>query len=175
MNLKNFFAMCSTPEPIKDKSDYRRVKAWLIKICVLYIIFTVIAIVIIAMPSSSTSAELPSAAASVLVPIVTVLTCWGLATLIVYFRPIFKSVISTGKAGYGVGKQVQTNKVDVSHEYGNTYRVTGRTEDKGCLFAVIAGSLKFCVWAFFCIYIGPFLTFKKAFGSVKKLNAFSAH
>lgn len=167
--LKMFFKMCSTPEPIENEAAHRRVKAWTKKVIVLYGAFTVLGCIIIVMAFGFLMSLGAPLALGVL-SFVFMLTCWGYATMILYIRPIFKSVVKWGSAGYHVGEKIESTHVTVTHEYGDTYRVSSHTENKGCLFAVIAGGARFFVWAFFCVYIGPFLTFKKLRNSLKNLK-----
>lgn len=91
-----------------------------------------------------------------------------------YLTKIAKGVISSGKSGYGVGEKIETTHIQVTHEFANNYRVTAYKENKGCLFAVIAGVAKLMVWLFFCVYVGPFITFKRIFKSVKNLKSYKA-
>lgn len=109
----------------------------------------------------------------VLIFAVTLLTMWGFATMGLYFRMVFRSVYNAGKAGYKQGEQIQTTHVNVRHTYGDNYEVSSYTEDQGCLFAIFGGMFKFFIWAVFCVYIGPFLTFKKIRLSKANLNAYN--
>ena len=169
--LKNFFDSCSTADPINDLSDYYRVKSWILKVKILYSFFSVVAVIAILFVLSKPElfADLPFYMYLV-APALMLLTGWGYATLIMYLPKIIKDVVSWGSTGYNVGEKFETTHVRVTHEYGNTYRATAHTENKGCLFAVIAGVARFMIWAFFCIYIGPFLTFKKLRSSIENIN-----
>ena len=170
--FKNFIAMYSEPDPIHDLGDYRKVKKWVKKVRKLFWGFSIVAAIEIILALALANAfdrPLVIAAAVVLFPPMLLLTNWGYATMILYLPQIFKSVLKSGRSGYRVGEQVETTHVRVTHEYGNQYRVSSHTENQGCLFAYIAGIAKFCVWAFFCVYIGPFVTFKKLRSSLRNL------
>ena len=171
--IKSFISASSTSEEVSDSADYSRVKKWVIKVCVLYAIFSTIAIIAISVVY--TYPELfpfPMDFLSLLYPVFIFLTCWGYATLIIYLPQVVKSIAKFGKAGYKVGEQIETKHIRVTHEFGNNYTVSSYTENKGCLFSFITGFATFFVWAFFCIYIGPFLTVKKLFGSIKRLSKY---
>ncbi|MBQ8311563.1 MAG: hypothetical protein IJX80_11185 [Clostridia bacterium] len=171
--LKNFFDTYSAAEPIRDLGDYRRVKKWIRQARVLYTLFSVIAILEIFFVTSVPSLfEIPIFLVYTIVPALLVLTNLGYATLIMYLPKIIKSVVSSGSTGYNIGEKFQTTHVRVTHEYGNSYSVSSHTENKGCLFAVIAGTVKFMIWAFFCVYIGPFITFRKLRESVKNVRCY---
>ncbi len=173
--IKHFIAVGSKAEPIEDLSDYRRVKRWVKKICILYGTATVIAILAIVMlPALSSFFEYPSVFVYIIAPPMILLTCWGYATLIMYLPDVIKSVIKSGSTGYKIGENIETTHVEVTHEYGNTYKVSSYTENKGCLFAVIAGTARLMVWTFFCVYIGPFITFKKLRNSIKNLRHYAS-
>lgn len=169
--LKEFFKQCSTPEPIETVADYRRVKKWVKKAIKLYSVFTVIGFIVIFVAFLIIISNDISIINAFLMCLF-LLTCWGYATLILYFRPIIKSVAKWGVGGYRVGEKIETTHVNVTHEYGNTYRVSSYTENKGCLFAIFAAGARFFVWAFFCVYIGPFLTVKKIKRSIVNLKKY---
>lgn len=79
------------------------------------------------------------------------------------------------KYGYQIGETVKTTKVDVSHEFGNTYKVSSHTEEKGLLFACIAMAGIMIAWAGYCIYKGTFLTFKKIKNTKLKLEEYKSN
>ena len=173
--IKNFFDSCSTAEPINDLGDYYRVKRWVQKIKKLYFVFTVLSVIFIFFACAmALESKEENAFLFVVTSPLMILSGWGYATLIMYFPQVIKDVISWGSQGYKMGEQFETTHVQVTHEYGNRYRVSSHTENKGCLFAVIAGIARFMVWAFFCVYIGPFLTFKKLRRSIQNLNNYKA-
>jgi len=174
MWVQKFFRIYSVPEPIEDSNDYNRVKAWIKKVIILYSLFTGFSIITMIIAISIMSAFDVPGIAYLILPILDILTAWGYASIILYAKDIFTSVAKAGKTGYQVGSQFETTYVDVTHEYGNTYRVSSRTENKGCLFAVISAGAKFFFWAFFCVYVGPFLTFKKVWYSVKNIKEYEA-
>ena len=176
--VKNLFVEYSTPKEIETARDYRNAKKWVKKVSALYIGFTVfavisavagIAILDLLIPSVGI---IPKVIITVLCMPLFLLTNWGYATVITYFPEIIKSVFKAGKTGFEVGLNVETTHVQVSHEYGNTYSVSATTENKGFLFGYIAAVVQFIIWAFFCVYIGPFLTFKKIRKSIKNLKQY---
>lgn len=174
--IKSFFKTCTAVEPINDLSAYYKAKRWVIKVCILYTVFSVIAIAVISFMLSAASymaslTETPTSIFFVAIPLI-FLTCWGYAMLILYAPQIFKSVIKFGSTGYHIGEKIETTSVKVTHEFGNSYRVSSSTENKGCLFAVIAGMIRFFVWAFFCVYIAPFLTLKKLIKTINSIKGY---
>ncbi len=172
-----FTKKCSKPEQIRSVNDCRRVKRWIAKTVVMYVVFSIIAaiisIAIASIPSYPDFIELPTTMAYILVPLVTVLTCWGFATLIMYLPQVIGSVGTAAAKGYEIGESIQTTHVTATHEYGNTYRVSSYTENQGCLFLVFGGLIGFLIWAVFCVYIGPFINFKKIIVSSKNIKNFS--
>ena len=171
--LKDYFIEYLTPQDIKTARDYRYVKKWVKKVSKRYVIFTIVTlleipIVFLLMPFF----DLPQVLGYIVLPPCLLLTNWGYATLITYFPNIVKSVFKAGKTGFEAGKEIETTHIHVTHEYGNNYRVSSTTDNKGCLFAFLAGTVKFVIWAFFCVYIGPFLTFKKIKKSREKLDQY---
>lgn len=171
--FKELFVKYSTPKEIETARDYRYVKKWVQKMCVLYAAFTALAVlewilVLAFMPP----AFIFRIIGYVLAPPFLLLLNWGGATLITYLPEVLKSVGKAGKTGYEVGEQFETTHIEVTHEYGNQYRVSSRTENKGCLFAIFGGMLQYLVWCFFCVYIGPFLTFKKIKKSIENLKQY---
>ena len=177
--LKNFLELAAQPDPINDISDYRRVDTWIKRTKKLYrnfliagAVFTIIGFILL---FSSGMLNTPLFLLALpLLPFLIFFTACGYATLVLYFPTIFKSIVKAGSAGYDIGKNIETTHVNVTHEFGNTYRVSSYTENKGCLFAYISGFAKFFLWMVFCVYIGPFVTYKKLRASLKKLAAYDA-
>ncbi len=93
----------------------------------------------------------------------------GMATMKMHFKEVAKNAWSAAKFGYEVGEKIQTTHVDVTHEYGNTYKISSRTESKGLLFAIICASVIMLSWGAYCVYKGSFLTIKKIKTSKQKL------
>ena len=116
--------------------------------------------------------DIPPFLGYILIPPYVLLTSWGYATLITYFPDIIKSVFKAGKTGFEAGEKIETTHIRVTYEYGNNYKVSSTTENKGCLFGFLGVTIQFIIWAFFCVYIGPFLTFKKIIGSRKNLKQY---
>ena len=185
--LKNYVAHWSLAEPINNSGDYVRVKRWTKKVIVLMSVFTVIAFVwIFAMGAlvfgaNSLMQEMNGEGISpiviflfsyILMPFALILSNWGYAMIILDLPNIAKSVMKSARFGYDAGKNIETTHVQVTHEFGNNYRVSSYTDNKGCLFGFIAGMAKFMVWAVFCVYVAPFLTFKKLKASFANMKAF---
>ncbi len=160
--IKNFFKVASEAEPINDLSDYRRVKNWIKKAIKLYIIFSSVAVLMsFIVLFISQYADMPVCFTYIVLPPVILWSCWGYATMIMYLPQVIKTIRKTGSIGFNIGENIETTHVNVTHEYGNTYKVSSYTETKGCLFAIVGGVLGFFAWAIFCVYVGPFITFKK--------------
>ena len=188
MKTSDFISMLlhisKTAEPINNKSDYTRVKKWVKRAKRLYVTFSIFAIIItllLLFVSSFIMGKLPEAKqyfeimaipVTILSLIVGLLTAWGFATMILNFKLMVKSMWSSGSAGYRAGEQIQTTHISVRHEYGNTYRVKSTTEDQGCILAMIYGFINLFVWAFLCVYVCSFLTFRKINVSKNNLENF---
>ena len=88
---------------------------------------------------------------------------WGVATFILNAREIFniKKMVELGQIGYTIGKEIKETHVKVTHEFGNQYKVTSHTENKGCLFAFVAVFIRFIGWMYFSVIVGAVLTLKK--------------
>lgn len=182
--IKTLLHISKTTEPINNKSDYTRVKKWVKRATKLYVAFTIIAIIITVLFSNASSMLLDEFStmdelsegiailAKIVMLFVSLLTAWGFATMILNFKLMIKSMWSSGLAGYRVGEQIQTNHVSVRHEYGSTYKVTTNTENEGCIVAMIYGFINLFVWAFLCVYVCPFLTFRKIGDSKRNLKNF---
>ena len=171
--LKNLFVKYSTPQEIETVRDYRYVKKWVKKVSALYIVFTILALfgiplVYLLLPLF----DIPQILGFILIPPYLLLTSWGYATLITYFPEIIESVFKAGKTGLEVGEKFETTHIRVTHEYANNYSVSSTTDNKGCLFGFLGGMIQFIIWAFFCVYIGPFLTFKKIKKSRENLKQY---
>ncbi len=180
--FKCFFYAYSTPDPIKTDEDVANAKKWLKKTVILYGVFTAVAlvttllaIVLVSAILENEAVDIPTAVIpfiAVLALPLTLLTCWGYASFFLYFKKMIKVVFNASKFGFIVGEQVKTTYVDVTHEYGNTYKVSSHTETKGLLFAYIAATASFVCWAAFCVYVAPFLTFKKVKGTLKNIDEY---
>lgn len=171
--IKDYFDSCSSAEPINNPEDYYRVKRWVKKVRKLYIIFTIFALIEIPIFLSIPSwlENLPFLI-TLLLPFLLILTNWGYATLIIYLPHIVKSLLASLKVGYNIGEKIETTHVHVTHKFGNTYNISTHTENKGLIFAYIAAVVRFLTWAFFSVYIGPFLTMKKLRNSIKNIKSY---
>ncbi len=174
MKTSNFISVllnnCRNPEPINNKSDYTRVKRWTRKASSLYTVFSIIAIVVSVMISCIMREIVNVPLIAVL--FVAVFTAWGFASMFLNFKLLIKSLWSSGTDGYRVGEQIQTKHIDIQHEYGNTYKVSTHIENEGCALALIYGFINLIVWAVLCVYVCPFLTFKKISKSKRHLRKF---
>ena len=151
------------------------VKKWVKKVSILYIVFTILALLGIPLVCLSLpSFDIPQALFYIIIPPYLLLTSWGYATLITYLPEILNSTFKAGKTGFEVGEKFQTTHIRVTHEYANNYRVSSTTNNKGCLFGFLGGMIQFILWAFFCVYIGPFLTFKKIIKSKENLKKYKS-
>lgn len=82
--IGNFIRTCSTAEPVENDEDYKRVKAWVIKVGVLYGAFSVFALIeIIYFFSTYEFADVPLAFVYILCTAMLFLFNWGIATLII--------------------------------------------------------------------------------------------
>lgn len=109
----------------------------------------------------------------------TLVFCWcaiGTAIIKLYRKELFdvKSMIAWGKAGYNVGKQIQTTHVNIKHEFGNTYSVKSYKENKGCLFAIIALFIRYMIFAPYCMFKGLPLTFRKYKKTLENIKAYQS-
>lgn len=178
------YKLYSSRDELCELADYYRVKRWVKKVRVLYTVFSILAVltlivivgIVKAIIALMGEADASSPLLVLLYPLYLVmllLADWGMATLILQFKQVAKDVGKTASIGYQVGEQVQETHYEVTHEYGNHYRVRRHTEDKGCLFGMIAGVIRFLVWAFFCVYVGTFLTFRKYSAEKKALKQYA--
>ncbi len=164
--LAKFKQKFSAAEEINNDDDYDKVKKWVKKTTKTYkkatIIAVIISILIIILFASSGMADgFLLLLIGIIFTAVEIVAAWGIATMKMHKKEVRKSAWQFAKYGYLVGEQIQETHVDVSHEFGNTYKVTTRTENKGLLFAVISVSIILITWGAYCIYLGSFLTMKK--------------
>lgn len=172
--IKFFALYSSSGDAINDLADYYKVKRWVKKVIFLYAFFSVLALLTTIMSFSvQVQFDELQGLSYIFLPIMFLWTSWGYASLILHFKEVLKSVIKAGSTGYRVGEQFQTTHYEVRHEYANKYSVSSRTENKGCLFAFIAGGIRFLIWAFFCVYIAPFRVFKKIRNNIKNLKSYN--
>lgn len=168
MNTKEFASQLlnasKNVEPINNNNDYCRVKRWRNKAVFLYSFFSLIALIGTVLFSGEPGMAIP------VVAFVDILTAWGFATLFLNFKLFFKSSASAMRKGNKIGEQIQTQHVQVRHEFGDTYRVNTYTENKGCFVAMIFFWLNFIVFGTLGIYVCPFLTFAKIKRTTDNLN-----
>ncbi len=167
-----FVSTYSTPHSVTNDSELISAKKWLKKTMLLYLAFTILGIIVCSFVLSLFATLDFNVAVCVIATPLMMLAFLGYASLILYFKQVFKTVLNAGKIGYKVGEQFKTTYVDVKHEYANTYKVSSRTEDKGLLFGFIAGMASFFCWVFFCVYIAHFHTYKKVKTTIKNINEY---
>ncbi len=169
--IKYFIATYSTANSIESEKDIQKEKAWVKKVIKLYAIFSLIGLIIYSSLIKIINIVFPI---SVVLLILILLTAMGYSSMLLYFKKVIKTVLNAGKIGYKVGEQIKSEYVTVKHEYANTYKVSSHTDDKGILFAVIAAIVSFICWAFFCVYIAPFLTYKKVRNTFKNIREYES-
>ena len=175
--FKHFYNTYATAEKINNAEDYEKQKAWLTKIKRLYkwsiIIAIVGAIIGVLFISKITEVNiLICVLFSVLFMPFMFLCFWGYASMGLYFKPMIKSIWNATKFGYKTGEKIKETHITVSHEFGNTYKVSSHETDKGVLFAYIMSAVCFFGWVVFCVYVAPFLTYKKAKNTIKSLKEY---
>ena len=162
LKIKYYFIIVSEAIVIQCDEDYTYALAWLKKAKVLCSVCSVLGIMYGF--AIGISGVLPVDVLSM--PIGLFLgqwSFWGVATFILNIREILniRKMIEMGKLGYNIGKEFKETYVNVTHEFGNKYKVTSHTENKGCLFAIIAIFMRFIFWMSFSVFVGAFLTVKK--------------
>jgi len=172
--FKELVAGCARAETINTEEDYRRVKAWVKKVLILYGSFTALFIPIMVIFARFPEILDGEPVLIAIIPIFLLIALWGYATIILYLPRMFRGMIDFGRFGFEVGKNVKSTHVEVKHEFGDTYKVSTYTDNKGCLFAIIGAGIRFFAGIFFCVYIGSFATFKKIYDSIRNLRAFRA-
>ncbi len=170
----------SQEEPIHNVDDLCRVKKWVQKVKILYGAATVLAAIAIVfifpfVAFSEAASFVETLGMYLFSSVYFILICWGVASIALCFKAVFKSAVKAGKSGYTVGEQFRTTHIQTTHEYGNHYKVSAHTENKGCLFALIAGVLNFALWFTFCVYVAPFFTFGKFKRSVRNIKLYEAN
>ena len=163
--IKKFLNVYMNTEPVKTRNTYRRVKGWVVKCLILYLFFMVGAIIL-----TPVVAPVMSNAPSILVMIVLVWMGWGFSSMLLNLKFIFKSSLQASKKGFEAGSKIETQHINVTYEYGNTYRVNTYTENQGCVTAIFSGFFKLFFWLFGCVYIAPFLVFIKITKSINNLR-----
>ena len=173
--IKECFDAFAEAEPINDLEDYRRVQKWVNKATKRYKKATILAVIesIIVLFVLGVSEPFLLFFAILFFPAAFLLGNWGYATMRLHIRAIATTVLNAGRAGYSIGETFKTTHIEVRHEYANNYSISAYTEDKGCLFGLIAAGIRFVGWAAFCVYFGTFAVFKKLKTSIQNLNNFN--
>lgn len=171
---------CKVAEPIENKSDYTRVKNWVKRATKMYKTFTILASIIVLaflgllMSATGTPLNLEIVLVFILFFAIAVIFAWGIATMLLNSRNLIKSMWNSVSTGYRAGEKIEKTSVDVRYEYDNTYSVRTRTDNEGCLFAVIFGFINWIVWFFLCMYVCPYLSFRKIKLSKENLKNFES-
>ena len=160
------YLLFSYVEPVTNMKEYRKLKRWVWRARFLYMVVSPIATVMIIISNMQVLGDYPPLILAV------ALLCVGLATLALYIFPIFKSMFGAGVQGFEDGLNDKTTTYTVTHEYGNSYSVTSRTDDNGCLFAVMGGFFQFVLCWLLCISVAPFITFRKIHKATKRLKEY---
>ena len=165
-----------TKDDINSEEDYRRVKKWNKKAVKTYlsraIVFTVVAILFAVLINAFV--ELNFFVELLLVLFYAVMGLYvsvAFASMKLHKKEVKKSVFKAAITGYKVGRQFEHDHYTVKHEFNDTYSVTKRTDNDGCLYAVIFAGLQYMVWTAFCSRLAPFLTFKKYKANQKEMEA----
>lgn len=171
--FKHFYNTYALAEKIKNIEEFERQKRWLNRVKRLYKCATIIAVLATFFSAIFIAKmfEINSIIVMFAMPLL-VLTCWGYVSMALYFKPMIKSIWNATKFGYKTGEKIKETHVNVSHEFGDTYKVSSYETDKGVLFAYIMSVVSFVCWVAFCIYVAPFLTYKKAKNTIKNLEQF---
>ena len=177
LKIQYYIQIVSGEITIQNQEDYEMARKWLKKATVICGICTVLGFIygLIIGIVGLTSSEIPFGVLSI--PLGFILgewAFWGVAAFLLNIRQIFniKKMVQLGAIGYAVGKQFKETHVNVTHEFGNQYKVTSHTEDKGCLFAFIAIFIRFFGWMIFSVYVGAFLTAKKLRLTTRNIKAY---
>ncbi len=149
--LKNLEKKFSNAEQIENDEDYHRTEKWVKKTQKSYkktaILGTIIASILTVVLISTLLRDngwdsfgvvlLGGLMLLIYLPTF-ILAGWGHTTMKMHSKEVRKAAWKAAKYGYQIGETIKTKHVDISHEFGNTYKVSSRTEDKGLLFACIA-------------------------------------
>ena len=183
--IKHFFAnfpkYASQPFEVKEESEYLIAQQWikhvnkLVRKQLIMYLFLALIISVIFICFASIHPLLKA----IISLGYTLIFCWcaiGTAIIKLYKKEIFdvKSMIAWSKAGYNIGKQIETTHVNVKHEFGNTYSVKSYTENKGCLFAIIALFIRYMIFAPYCMFKGLPLTFRKYRKTLENIKAYQS-
>ena len=132
LKIKQYFQIVSGAITIQCQEDYIKARAWLKKATILCGICSVLGLVYgLIVGTVVLHNKIPLLS----IPIGLVLgqwSFWGVATFLLNIREILniKKMIELGKIGYDVGKEFKETHINVTHEFGNQYKVTAHTEDK---------------------------------------------
>ncbi len=165
-----FFRTYTSPLVVNNSEDALKAEKWLKKLIIFFAVFSVFGIAFLFFVFSS-EFEGVSWSYLLIIPLgVFMGSCYTCMAL--YFKPMAKFIVTAAKVGYAAGEEIRTTHVNVSHEYGNNYKVTAHTEHKGFLVSLILGFIAFYFWLMFCGFVAPFCTFIKARKAVKTLQAY---
>lgn len=165
-----------TKDDINSEEDYRKVKKWNEKALKTYlsraIIFTAVAILFGVLINSFIEVNFFVKALLVLFyAVMGLYVSVAFASMKLHKKEVKKSVFNAAIKGYKIGRQFEHDHYTVKHEFNDTYSVTKRTDNDGCLYAAIFAGLQYMIWAAFCSYLAPFLTYKKYKANQKEMEA----
>ena len=177
----NFSKYASQPIEVKDESECLIAKEWikrvnkLVRKQLIKYLFLALVISVICFYIDS----IPTALKVIMSVFYILLFSWcaiGTAVVKLYKKEFFnaKSMLAWGKAGYDIGKQIETTHVNIRHEFANTYSVRSYKENKGCLFGIIAMFIRFSIFAPYCVFKGLPLTVRKYKKTLENIKAYQS-
>ena len=164
-------------DTITTIEDYYRVKRWKKHVHRLFlsraIMGLLIAIVMIrVMAMVEEVSGIARFAYSVILPPLWIYVGFAFACMKLHKSEVRHTILRGAIDDYKLGEQFQTTHVNISHEYGNTYRVSRHVENDGCLFVFIGMGIRYLIWATFCSYLAPILIFKKYKANMAEIENF---
>lgn len=164
-----FFRVYNSPHVVTNNEEALKAEKWLKKLNIFFAVFSLLSMAFLFF--SFSSIEGFSWQYLLIVPLGVIMGS-GYTCMALYFKPMMKYIFTAAKVGYQAGAEIRTTHVNVSHEYGNNYKVTSHTEHKGFLVSLIFGFIAFYFWLVFCLWVAPFCTYIKARKAVKTLQAY---
>lgn len=169
-------------DTITTIEDYYRVKRWKKRVhrlflsrAVIGLLFGIFAIRLMGMLAKMPGGDIPGIAQlafSVIMPPLWIYVGITFACMKLHKKEVKHTILRGVIDDYKLGEQFQTTHVNITHEYGNTYRVSRRVENDGCLFVFIGMGIRYLIWAAFCSYRAPVLIFKKYKSNMAELRNF---
>ena len=174
LKIKHYFRIVSDPIAIPDQEACVKAHTWLKRAMIICGICSILGILYALLINALFIKKIISLG-FLSVPISFILGQWsflGVAAFLLNAREIFniKKMVELGKIGYTIGKEFKETHINVTHEFGNQYKITSHTENKGCLFAFIAVFIRFLGWMYFSVIVGAFLTLKKLILTIRNVK-----